>query len=96
MKTRVFVLVVLGAFALSMVAGCGSKVSKDNYDKIANGMSQEEVERILGKGTQQAGAAGAVGSLAGSGKILSWTDGEKTITVTFANGEVFAKAQKGL
>ncbi len=34
--------------------------------------------------------------MAASGKILSWTDGEKKITVTFVNDKVVAKTQSGL
>ena len=40
--------------------GCGSKVSKGNYDKITNGMTVAEVEGIMGKGTEESAGAGAI------------------------------------
>lgn len=88
--------VVLAGLMLMMVAGCGSKVSKDNYDKIKTGMTLAEVENILGKGELQAGGAGGLGDLLGSAKVYKWTDGEKSIMVTFANDKVTVKAQTGI
>lgn len=88
-------LVIAGLMCI-LVAGCGSKVSKSNYDKINNGMTVAEVEGILGKGTEQAGGAGALGNLTGSARIIAWTDEGRTITVTFLNDKVTAKAQTGL
>ena len=41
-------------------------------------------------------ASGAVGNLTGSAKVMTWKDGEKTITVTFVNDKVALKAQRGL
>ena len=88
-------LLVLG-LACVMLAGCGSKVSKDNYDKISTGMTTSEVEAILGKGAEEAAAGGALGNLGGSAKVMVWKDGDKTITVTFVNDKVSLKAQSGL
>jgi hypothetical protein len=94
---RATVCLLLAALAAGMLAGCGgSKVSKANFDKVQNGMAQAEVEKILGKGTKQAGGGGAVAAIAASGKIVSWTDGEKKIIVTFVNDKVVAKTQSGL
>ena len=88
-------LLVLG-LTLSVLPGCGSKVSKSNYDKVKTGMTQAEVEGILGKGTEKAGVGGALGGIAGSAKVLTWTEGDKSITVTFLNDKVTAKVQQGL
>lgn len=86
---------VLGLILLA-VSGCGGKVSKSNYDKIETGMTLSQVEAILGTGTEKAGVAGAVGNLTGSGKVMTWGDEKKSITVTFANDKVVAKTQQGL
>jgi hypothetical protein len=95
--TRQLILVLLVAgLTCVLVVGCGSKVSKGNYDKISNGMTVAEVEGIMGKGAEEAAGAGAIGNLAGSAKVMSWKDGDKTITVTFVNDKVTAKIQKGL
>ena len=96
MKTKyALTVLVLVALLLPTVAGC-RKVTKGNYDKIENGMSLAEVEKILGPGAEQAGAAGTFGEIAGAGKVMSWEDGEQTITVTFVNDKVTAKSSKGL
>jgi len=90
----VFVLLGLGVV---MLAGCGgSKVTKDNFDKIKTGMTVAEVEAILGKGTETQSAAGAIGDLAGSAKTITWKDGDKTITVNFLNDKVATTASTGL
>jgi hypothetical protein len=65
-------------------AGDGSKVTKENYDKIKVGMSRKEVEDILGKGKLKAGA----GTDAGSGEIWIWEDGKKVITLTFVDDKL--------
>lgn len=96
MKThQVIAMLLLVSFAMMTVVGC-SKVSKGNYDKIENDMTLDEVESILGKGTEKAGIGGAIGDITGSGKVLMWEEGEKTITVTFANDKVVGKVSKGI
>ena len=82
------VALVLVGLGVVMLAGCGSKVTKSNFDKIKVGMTTAEVEGILGKGTESKGVAGSVGDLTGSAKIMTWTDGDKSITVTFVNDKV--------
>lgn len=98
MSTRGFlVAVVMAGLLLTVVPGCGSKVSKSNYDKIENGMTLEQVEKILGKGTEEAAGGGSLlDKIKGSGKIVSWKDSDKSITVTFVNGKVTAKVHQGL
>jgi len=59
-----------------LVSGC-SKVSQSNYDKIQTDMTVSQVEAILGKGKVVGGIAGAIGNLAGSGKVLTWGDDKK-------------------
>jgi hypothetical protein len=95
---RVLVALTLTGLVLLVLPGCGggNKVTKGNFDKVKTGMALAEVEEILGEGTEQAGVGGAMGGLGASGKIVTWTEGEKTITVTFVNGKVAMKAQKGL
>lgn len=87
---------LLAGLALATMPGCGSKVSKSNFDKIKVGMTVAEVEGIMGKGTEEAAAAGAIGELKGSAKVMSWTDGDKKITVTFVDDKVKLTVQKGL
>ena len=97
MKKRYVVSGVLLLALVSMtVMGCGSKVSKENYEKIKDGMSLADVEKLLGEGEVQGGAAGAIANLGGSAKMYKWTDGDKVITITFVNDKVSLKASSGL
>jgi hypothetical protein len=83
--------VVLIAFLAVVVTGC-SKVTKANYDKIENGMSRADVEKILGKGEASGGGVGDI-----SGAIVKWAKNDDVwITITFANDKVVTKAQNGL
>ena len=94
--------VVLACVICLGLTGCGSKVSKANYDKIKDGMSLAEVEGILGKGTEQSSAsvpgvsAGGVSVPGASAKGMVWQDGGKMISITFLNDKVMGKAQAGL
>jgi hypothetical protein len=74
----------------------GGKVTKANYDKVKDGMTISEVERILGKGTEQASSNTGGGNLQMSGKVMIWQDGMKSISITFVNDKVMVKAQFGL
>jgi len=96
MKARhVIAVLLIASLGMVTVIGC-SKVSKSNYDKIKDGMTLDEVQSILGKGTEKGGVAGAIGDIAGSGKVLVWEEGDKNITITFANDKVVKKFSKGL
>ena len=87
---------LLSGLMLISVAGCASKVTQENYDKIENGMTLAQVQAILGKGELQTGASGAIGGLGGSAKMYKWVDGDKTITITFVNDKVTTKVQTSL
>jgi hypothetical protein len=85
-------------------AGCKSKVTKDNYDKIVEGMTLKEVENILGEGKQQSdgsGVAAQVGvNLQGAGgggnaQAFVWESDNAKITVYFVNGAVKTKTKTG-
>ena len=99
-------LVALFAISL-MLAGCGKgKITPENYAKIENGMTLDEVEHVLGNGTPVNGdgslAAAHVGVDVGSGASRSstveyiWESGTNSITVAFRGGKVVAKRKTGL
>ena len=102
-------LLTLGCLAMISLtlAGCdaSSKISKANYDQVTNGMTESEVEAILGAPTQQGGAnvnlpsANVAGLDLQGGKFGSttktWTQGSDTITVQFVNDKVFTKVWAG-
>jgi hypothetical protein len=95
-------------FALCFImSGCGkTKITKENFDKIENGMTLQEVEHILGDGTPSGGdgslVAAQVGVDVGSGARQSstveyvWESGNNSITVAFRQGKVIQKRKSGL
>jgi hypothetical protein len=96
---RLTVIALAACLTAATLGGCASKVTKSNYDQVKPGMTLAQVEEILGKGAEQAGIGGALGTLAGSVKIVCWTEGQKSpkkITVTFVNDKVVAKMETGL
>lgn len=96
MNARLWTLLSVGLLAaVVLLAGCGTKVTRSNYEKITTGMTLAEVEAILGPGEKEASAAGAIGDVAGSTAIYKWTDGDKTITITFINDKVTNKLATG-
>lgn len=86
-----------GLLMASLIVGCGKPgVSKSNYDKIEDGMSLAEVEKILGPGEKGASVAGTIGELVGQGAAYVWEEGDKKITVVFKDDKVVSKSQVGL
>jgi len=94
-KYRSVIVRMVVVCLLLIVVGC-SRVTQGNYEKIETGMTVSQVESILGEGTEETSVGGAIGELSGSAEVLSWGSETKSITVTFVNGKVVAKAQKGL
>ena len=76
--------VCLSAFLL----GCGSKINQENYDKLKNGMTMEEVKAILGKPTESKTAG--IGPLSGTTAVWKDSNGT-TINIKFLNGKVQLK-----
>lgn len=87
MKTlfRFIALTVTVAF---LCVGCGSKLTKENYDKVKIGMTKDQVTEVLGsaKDNREMDAPGL-------GKMETWSYdnigyGGKMIVITFLNGKV--------
>jgi uncharacterized lipoprotein YajG len=94
-------------FACLLLAGCNkSKVTQENYDKITTGMTLEEVEAILGPGSQVGdgqGVANQFGVDVSGGNMRPsslvqyiWESGGKSITVAFRQEKVAGKSKVGL
>lgn len=78
MKTRALVLI-----ALLLLAAC-SKVTQENFTRIQDGMTEQEVTAILGSPTESSS-----GSILGiSGTSSKWVGGDAMITIQFVNGKV--------
>jgi hypothetical protein len=88
--------------------GCSSnsqsnsnKVSKSNYDKIKDGMTEAEVKSILGPPGNETSATVSrtdpkTGTTAQTNRQISWGDGDRSITIDFVDGKVTGKKQQGL
>jgi hypothetical protein len=92
-----------------LLAGCGkSKVTQQNFEKIKEGMTLQEVEAILGPGQKDENVDASnvaaqfgvnVGGQEQRGKNLStyvWESRGKTIKVHFLNDKVARKEKEGL
>jgi hypothetical protein len=84
LKLGIAVVVVLVAFTL---AGCGSRINQDNFDKVQTGMTLAQVKIILGAPTESSSVDVAVFS----GTVSKWKAGDTLITIQFVNGKVVAK-----
>ena len=78
MRTRALVL-----SALLLLAAC-SKVTQENFAKVQDGMTEQEVTAILGSPTESSS-----GSILGiSGASSKWVAGDAAILIRFVNGKV--------
>ena len=75
----------------TLLLGCASKITQENFEKIQSGMTQAEVTAILGEPTESS----SIGLGPFGGTTSTWKDGGRTITIQFVNGKVFAKVFSG-
>lgn len=72
--------------ALLLLAAC-SRVTPENFARIQDGMTEQEVTAILGSPAESSS-----GSILGiSGTSSKWAGGDAVITVQFVNGKVALK-----
>lgn len=76
------------ALALVLLLVACSKVSEENFGRIEEGMSEEQVTAVLGKPTE----ATSVAVLGVSGTTSRWVGNGAVITVRFVNGKVALKS----
>ena len=74
--------------ALLVVLAACSTVTEENYRKIADGMTEEQVAAILGKPTESS----SVNMLGVGGTMSRWASSDAVITVRFVNGKVGQKS----
>jgi hypothetical protein len=104
-KLHGLAILLVAGVGLTLV-GCGeSKINKANFDRISKDMSEEEVDRILGKGEEQAeinmphmgiNVPDLGGGVGRSMKVKTWQDGSKKIIITFRNDKVVSMVANGL
>jgi hypothetical protein len=103
--TRLAGLTALAVCGCLLVSGCAkSKVTKENYEQIKTGMTQEDVEAILGPGklvgdgsliAAQVGVDVTGGAKQSSAVEYVWESGSNSITVTFRHEKVVGKRSVG-
>ena len=89
------VLRTLALLMLMLVVACGGGITADNVAKIKNGMTLEEVKDILGEPTDGGSNSLQVGDMKLGAGAYKWEDGDKLVTITFANGKVTMVAKSG-
>ncbi len=67
--------------------GACSKVTQENFAKVQEGMSEQEVIALLGEPTE----SNSVNVLGISGTTSRWSRGNAEITIRFVNGQVALK-----
>jgi hypothetical protein len=76
----------LAVAAALLIAAC-SKVTQDNFAKIQDGMSEQEMIALLGSPTE----SNSINVLGVSGTASRWAARDAVITVSFVNGKVAVK-----
>lgn len=76
------------ALALLLAAAACSKITQENFARIRDGMSEQEVHALLGNPTES-----STRSVLGlSGTSSKWVAQDAVITVQFVNGKVLLKS----
>ncbi|MFO0928582.1 MAG: hypothetical protein U0736_16430 [Gemmataceae bacterium] len=91
---------------LLVVPACKSKVTKPNFERIKDGMTLEEVTKLLGKGNKETGDGSNVAGQFGVAVMpptagnqpdtYTWESQSATITVYFRDNKVIGKRSSGL
>jgi hypothetical protein len=78
---------LLALTAALLIAGC-SRVTQENFLKVRDGMTEEEVIALLGRPTE----SNSVNLLGVSGTSSRWVAGDAVISIQFVNGKVAFKS----
>lgn len=98
------ILLSIALVTCLFLAACESKVTSENYDKVTNGMSLSQVQKILGRGKDDTSHAGTSISAPGISQtsrsndvIYVWEDesGGK-IVIVFQDDKVVQKSKTGM
>jgi len=78
---------LLAIFAALLIAAC-SRVTQENFLKLQEGMTEEEVISLLGRPTE----SNSVNLLGVSGTASRWVGRDAVIAVRFVNGKLAFKS----
>ena len=76
------------AFAASLLLAACSKVTQENFAKVQDGMTEQEVTALLGPPT----TSSSVQIIGLSGTSSRWEGSDAVITVSFVNSKVALKS----
>ena len=76
------------ALALAVAASACSKINEENFTKVREEMSEQEVLSLLGTPTESS----SISVLGVSGTASKWVAKDAVITVQFVNGKVRGKS----
>ena len=91
MRLRPFLLVLLLAPAL---CGCGSKISEANYYRVQYGMTEEDVEDLLGPPHEVGETPSTTQPV--MQEVQTWKRGGLTIRVVFEGSVVVGRSAEGI
>jgi hypothetical protein len=75
---------LLAVLGVLLLIACGSKLSEENFRKVQTGMSQAQVQGILGAPSETSSVT--LGTLAGTSMV--WKNDDVTISVQLFNDQV--------
>lgn len=84
MKATIYALAV----SLALFLAACSKVTQENFAKVQNGMTEQEVAAILGNPTESTSRD----VLGITGTSSRWVSGDTAITIRFVGGKVALKS----
>ena len=84
--------------ALLAPPGCGSKISEANYYKVQYGMSEDNVEDLLGPAHAEVheGPPTTAATRPVDRKTKTWSRGGLKLSVVFEDGKVVARSAEGI
>ena len=91
-----FIAVTLG---LNLTGCIGSKVNKENFDKLETGitgMSVQKIKEVMGEPTEQNSGGIGLAGVGVSGRTMTWKDGSRSISIVFINDQAISKSQVGM
>lgn len=91
MRLRHFLTLVL---ATLLPCGCGSKISQANYYRVQYGMTEEDVEDLLGPPHEVRERPTATQPVVQ--KVQTWKRGGLVIRVVFEQGVVVGRSAEGI
>lgn len=85
---------------LLLMVGCGSKISEANYYRVQYGMTEKEVEDLLGPAHGEEAVPPAASQSSATRplprKVKTWTRDGLTIRVEFEDGVVVGRGADGI